>query len=244
MPAPYREAAERPVGPVVSVHPWKSGPGWLIGVMFLGFFAYIVSIAIRQRTWTGSDTLGLVFMSAVTLGLAGLMFWIAWITRGDHATIHEDALVVRRRGKTTTLPFDRIRSLSSRVETRGVTTIHRHTIEDDRGEKIVFSQILLDIDGLVERLEARLGTVVVTRIQEALDRGDAVDFRKFELRPGRVVLPSGDELLFAEARVDTEGGLLTLRRSGSKKSFASFLYADVPNAFVLPILFEGFRTAG
>lgn len=239
--APYRDAADRPVGTVVAVHPWRTGPGWLIGILFVGIFLYLVSIAVRQEDWTTGDTLGLVVMSVVTLGIAGLMFWLSARTRGDTVTIHVDAIVQRVRGVTKTLHFDRVQSMRSDVVIRGASTVHRHTLESLDGEKILLTQIYADIDGLVAEIHARLGPLVVKRTLDALAEGKAADFGEIEMRDGKIVLSGGRELPLVEARADVDAGTLVLRRSGDRKAFASFRFESVPNAFAIADVLEALR---
>jgi hypothetical protein len=169
----YREPAPQAddLGAVVSRHAQSKTLGGRIA-MSLFFFGlplfYVVRAAANGIPIFPTDAVGLVQASyaliLIGLPLLGLLtIGGALRHRNDCVDLHEHALVVRELGRTTTIRWDAVRSLTSRVVLTRGGTVHAHTVEHAKG-KVVLREAYEKIEALVDQIRVRTAPLLAKKV--------------------------------------------------------------------------------
>jgi hypothetical protein len=166
------------------------------------------------------DVATAVGISAFCYGLIGFLTYVHFKSRHDFVELHERGIVYMRRGKSVALRFDAVTSMNSRVERRGVTTLHVHKIVVD-GKTYTFTQMYEDIADLAAAIVAGVKEVTVERTLAAIRAGKTVEFGKLKISSKGI--DKGDErLAWGEVGViEASGDVVIVRKKGAMLSWTS-----------------------
>ena len=143
-----------------------------------------------------SDAAIAISVSAFVFGLLGWLTRMHFKKKGDRVDVHELGLVHVVGGVAKSLRWDEIDKVTSKVEQRGVTTLHVHTVQG-KGLHWTFTQIHEDIVSLADAIVVGVGNVVVERAMTRIRAGEEADFGPLRVS-SKGIAKNGELLPWAE----------------------------------------------
>lgn len=206
------------LGRTLRTHAWRGGPGLAFVVLAMGGpWTYLLfTLPIKDA----GDLAIAIGVSAFCYGLIGLLTYLHFKSRHDSVAVHERGIVYTRRGTPLAVRFDEIGSMNSRIERRGVSTLHVHKIVVG-GKAYTFTQMFEDIADLAGAIAAGMKETIVERTIGAIRAGKSVDFGKLTIS-SKGIEKGGERLAWAEIGVvEASGDHVIVRKKGAMLSWAS-----------------------
>jgi hypothetical protein len=210
--------ATHDLGKKLAVHRWKSGSMLVFMWLVLGLpwtYLLVFKIPINDAT----DAVIAVGLSAFVVGL------LAWVTRlhfkkkNDRVDVYEEGLVNIVAGKETALRWDEIEKVTSKVEQKGVSTLHVHVVVG-KGNRWAFTQLFEDIESLAGAIRANVSRCIVDRTMVRIRAGEEVPFGS--LRVGQAGITKGTDVLKWDevAAIEHDHDEVRIRKKGALLAWA------------------------
>jgi hypothetical protein len=206
------------LGEKLAVHRWKSGGGlvfvWL--VMGVPWIYLLFRIPIHDA---GDAAIAIGF-SAFVFGLLGWLTRMHFKKKNDHVDVHEHGLVHVVGGVSKSLRWDEIDKVTSKVEQRGVSTLHVHTVEG-KGLRWTFTQIHEDIEALAHAIVVNVSRVIADRAMMRIRAGEEAPLGPLHVS-SKGILKGSDLLPWAQVEsIRASGNTVRIAKKGAMLAWAA-----------------------
>lgn len=224
----------------------KRGRG-IIGAT-IGFLMAVASVfgvvyAFRSATVHSDDRVAIIVL-AVFGFLLGWVFIESWIGKRKHSVlVYTDGLVRTQYGKTVTVRWDDVASVSQAITKHyrnGIYTgtTHVYTVQKSDGTKTVYNDALKNVEQLGSTIQDQVTT---RRLPEAIalyNSGGTVQLGKLAISP--TGLAWGDKSLsWSEIEdVQIQSGYISVKKQGKWLRWANIPVSAIPNLLIALTLID------